>query len=132
MDAICLLVAGVVRATVPTTELTLVWEHSVEKTRWQERYRVVGGRLKLTEARVQGFGAGMEPPAGAVLEKGAWRWTPELEPLPELRLTFSEYAPDYRLCWSRRCKKLASLIRQRLTDGDVVAVRACAVDARRQ
>ncbi len=42
--SICILVAGVVRATLPGQEFTLAWDHSVQKTRWEERYRVDDGR----------------------------------------------------------------------------------------
>lgn len=126
MVAVCLLVAGVIRATIPTDEFTLAWDHSVEKTRWEERYRVGEGGLTLTEARVQGFGAGMEPSPDAVLKDGWWRWQPEREALPELRLTFSSFAPDYRLCWNRRCEELAGVLGRLPGDGEVVSVRACA------
>jgi hypothetical protein len=74
VDPICLVVAGVVRATLPDSGFTLAWEHSVQKTRWEERYRVDDGGLVLAEARVQGSGAGMEPPPGAVLRNGWWTW----------------------------------------------------------
>lgn len=125
MDAVCLVVFGIVRAALPVTEFTLGWEHSVEKTRWEERYRVEGDRLALLEARIQGLGAGMEPSAGATLRDGWWQWQPKIEPLPELRLTYSAYARDYRLCWANRCQELATLIGGGLAPGDVVSVRAC-------
>jgi hypothetical protein len=125
MVAVCLLVAGVVRATLATDEFTLAWQHSVEKTSWEEHYRIDGDRLALTEARVQGLGAGMEAPPGAELQAGWWRWQPKREPLAELRLTFSRFAPDYRLCWNRRCEELARAISMRPGDGEAVSVRAC-------
>jgi hypothetical protein len=126
MVAVCLLVAGVIRATLPTADFTLAWDHSVEKTRWEERYRVDTSWLTLTEARVQGLGAGMEPPPGAVLQGGWWRWQPKREPLAELRLTFSSFVPDYRLCWKRRCEELSTALGQRPSDGEVVEMRPCA------
>jgi hypothetical protein len=125
MVAVCLLVAGVIRATLPAEEFTLAWQHSVEKTSWEELYRIDGDHLTLAEARVQGLGAGMEPPPGAVLQAGWWRWQPKREPLAELRLTFSRFTPDYRLCWNRRCEELASVLDARPGDGEVVNVRAC-------
>ena len=76
MNAVCLIVAGVVRATLPTDHFTLAWQHSVEKTRWEESYRIDGDRLRLTSARIQGLGAGMEPPPDAVLRSGWWTWKP--------------------------------------------------------
>ena len=124
MDAICLLVAGVVHGTVPGTEFTLSWQHSVEKVRWEERYRAEDGHLLLDEARVEGSGAGMEPPADAVKQGGEWSWRPR-RTLPELRLTYSTFTPDYRLCWKDTCRALGALVGP-MPDGTVVIVRPCA------
>jgi len=71
VSGVCLIVAGVVAAALPTEEFTLAWTHSVEKTRWEETYRVDGDRLALIEARIQGMGAGMEPPADLAAEDTA-------------------------------------------------------------
>ena len=124
LSAICLIVAGVVRATLPGPEFTLAWDHSVERVEWRERYAVDGDQLRLVEARVQGNGAGMEPPPGAVLKDGAWTWQPGMPPIPELRLTWSTFTRDYRLCDAARCKTLAEITGP-LGQGDVVTVRAC-------
>src|SRR5512140_538657 len=97
MDAFCLLVAGMLRATLPGPDLAIEWQHSVAKTRWEERYRIEGDRLLLAGACVEGTGAGMEPPPEAVRRAGAWCWQPQ-RALPELALTWSTYAADYRLC----------------------------------
>jgi hypothetical protein len=109
-NAVCLIVAGVVRASLPATEFTLSWEHSVEKTRWEERYRVEGGLLVLTGARVRGTGAGMEPPPDAKFADGWWSWRPALAPLAALRLAASSYTPDYELCWNGSCSRLHRLV----------------------
>lgn len=122
MIAACLLVAGVLRATLAADHFTLAWRHSVEKTRWEEHYRVDGRGIVLEESRVEGFGAGMEPPAGAILVDAMWRWRPNLGPLPELRLTSSPYTDDYRICWAARCAGLRELVPG---DVDVVTVTPC-------
>jgi hypothetical protein len=109
LSALCLLVAGVLRASVATAGFTLAWQHSVEKTRWEEDYRIEAGALVLVQSRVAGFGAGMEPGAGAVLVDGMWRWHPEVAPLRELELTTSPFVSDYRLCWNGECKTLREL-----------------------
>jgi hypothetical protein len=127
VDPICLLVAGVVRATIPDAEFTLAWEHSVEKTRWEERYGAGPAGLVLLEARVQGTGAGMEPPPSAVLHDGWWTWQPKT-PVSELRLTRSAYTSDYTLCWLHRCSELGPLVGP-TDDGSVVVARRCRSDA---
>jgi hypothetical protein len=123
MDPVCLLVAGIVRATLPSEEFTLAWEHSVQKTRWEERYRVEGNRLLLVEASVEGSGAGMEAPAGAVLHDGRWTWQP-LSTHAELRLTRSTFTRDYTVCAQGMCADLGTRVGA-TSDGDVVTVRAC-------
>jgi hypothetical protein len=136
LNAICLLVAGVLRATLPATEFVVAWNHSVEKSRWEERYRVDGVNLRLVEARVQGFGAGMEPGADAVLRDGWWTWHPG-QVLASLRLTLSPFTRDYDLCWRARCERLGDVISPAHAAGPdrdagppassgVVELRACA------
>jgi hypothetical protein len=123
VDPLCLLVAGVVRATLPA-EFTLAWEHSVQKTRWEELYRVDDGRIVLAEARIQGSGAGMEAPAGAVLRDGWWVWQPMLR-LDAVRPTLSRYAGDYRLCGDGQCSELRDLAGP-APDGAAVTIEPCA------
>ena len=124
LTAICIIAAGVIRASLPAAEFTLAWEHSVEKTRWEERYQIDGERLRLSEARIQGFGAGMESPSDARLVDGWWTWRPALAPLPELRLARSAYTRDYRLCWNTRCATLDELVGS-VGVTEVVTVTAC-------
>ena len=121
--SICL-AAGVLAATLPVSGFTLAWTHSIEKIRWEEDYRVVAGRLVLEEARIRGSGAGMEPPPDARLERGVWRYRPQLPPLKALRLTHSRYTAGYEVCTGGRCRPLASVL-PHLPDYAVVEVSAC-------
>jgi hypothetical protein len=107
--AVCVLAAGVVVATLPTAEFTIEWRHSVEKTRWEERYRVAGRQLILTSASIEAMGAGMEPPPEARFADGRWTWEP-MRPIADLRLTESPYVPDYTICWNGRCHSLSELV----------------------
>ena len=133
MHTACLLVAGALRAVIPADHFTVAWMHSVEKTRWEERYRVGPADLHLIEARIQGSGAGIDPPAEAVLRNGWWTWKPSVGPLPELRLTLSPFTRDYDLCWHGRCHTLRHLVAARSRDAaqpapdaiSVVEVRPC-------
>jgi hypothetical protein len=109
MIGVCIAVDMAIRATLPLPEFTLAWTHSVEKIRWEEDYRVRRDGFTLTESRIRGAGAGMEPPAGSRLEGGVWRYRPAADFHPRLRLTASPYAGDYRLCWSGGCKMLNDL-----------------------
>jgi hypothetical protein len=133
LNAICLFVAGMLRATIPATELTVAWDHSVEKSRWEEHYRIDGTNLRLVEARIRSFGAGMEPPPDATLRDGWWTWRPGND-VAVLRLTQSPFAHDYELCWRARCESLQQLTASGTGPSrpagdaaaiDVVDVRAC-------
>ena len=123
MIGACLLVAGALRATIPAASFTVEWLHSVEKTRWEEQYRVEAGRLVLAQARIEASGAGMDPPPDARLVDGWWRWRPAMAPLRELRLTVSPFTADYRICWSGGCHPLHVL--SHVDDIEVVTVRPC-------
>ncbi len=122
--ALCL-VLGAKTVTLPTDHVTVAWHHSIEKTGWQEDYVIRGNRLVLTEARIQGTGARMEPPAGAVLRDGWFHYVPKLGPLPELRLTLSPYTADYRLCWNGQCRAVGRIL-DATAETAVVVVGACA------
>ncbi|WP_255448393.1 DUF1850 domain-containing protein [Telmatospirillum sp. J64-1] len=106
---ICLIVAGALAAALPGEEFSLSWTHSVEKTVWEEDWRAEGGRMIAVEARIQGSGAGMEPPDHAVRRGGWWVWRPDLAPLAELSLARSEFTPDYTICIQGECRPMAEL-----------------------
>ncbi len=124
MTGLCLAVAAVVRATLPATEFTLEWTHSVEKVQWAEDYRIVGDALVAASARVRGSGAGMDPPADARLVDGVWHYRPATHELPRLRVTVSPYAADYAVCWNGECAPMAELVGMRGQTG-VVEMFAC-------
>ncbi|TIT38538.1 MAG: DUF1850 domain-containing protein, partial [Mesorhizobium sp.] len=69
--SLCILAAGKTM-TLTVAAFTLSWTHSVEKTHWQEDWKVLPSGLQIVEARIKGSGAGMEPPEGAVLRDGWW------------------------------------------------------------
>ena len=101
------LAAGAISATLAANAFTLAWTHSIEKIRWEEDWRIEGHELVITEARIRGSGAGMEPPAGSVLKNGVWHYRPTLPPQKALRLTHSPYTAGYELCVEGRCRPLA-------------------------
>ncbi|MEC5324699.1 DUF1850 domain-containing protein [Aurantimonas sp. A3-2-R12] len=85
---ICVLTAGKT-IVLAASAFTLAWTHSVEKTSWQERWTAGPDGLTVVEGRVEGSGAGMEPPPDAVLRDGAYVYTPHLAAIPELVLAAS-------------------------------------------
>jgi hypothetical protein len=101
--SLCLLAAGKVTAFA-VAAFSLSWTHSVEKTRWEEDWRIAGDRLEIVEARIKGSGAGMEPPDGAVLKDGWWVYAPDLPPQQELLLAASgATAGGWQLCMGKDC-----------------------------
>jgi hypothetical protein len=88
---------------------TLVWTHSIEKTDWQEDWRVTPEGLLMTQARVKGSGAGMEPPPGARLINGWYQWRPDRGPMPQVVLGNSGAAGEWRLCHDGNCRTLSEI-----------------------
>lgn len=111
---------------VQAREFTLAWEHSIEKTRWEEDYAVVQRRgqvrLQAKTARVQGSGAGMEPPLDAVRRQQWYEYQPNPWPAAPLRLTRSTYTNDYEWCMHEHCRPLSSWLE---SDGDVTLLWPC-------
>ncbi|PRA59453.1 MULTISPECIES: DUF1850 domain-containing protein [Pseudomonas] len=107
MIGLCLGLAGVVWSELPLTHFTLAWNHSIEKIRWEEDYRVTPSGLVLGQARVKGSGAGMEIPDDARLHDGSWHYQRRLPPLQPLRLGRTPEAGDYLLCVDGQCKALS-------------------------
>jgi hypothetical protein len=88
---------------------TLAWTHSVERVRWEEDWRVTPAGLELVEARVQGSGAGMEPPEGAYLEGGWWVYRPDRPTLRALVLAASgETGGGWSICAAGNCREIGA------------------------
>ena len=90
--------------------ITLAWDHTVEKIRWEEDYVATRDGLVLTEARIKGTGAGMEMPPDATLANGMWHYRPDLGPLATIYLRNSELPRGYDVCADGRCSQLRALI----------------------
>jgi hypothetical protein len=121
MSVLCIATAAAV-VKLAAASFTLAWNHSIEKVRWEEDYRIAGHRLELVEARVKGSAAGMEPPPDAVLSGGWWHYRPRARWHSELRLTRSGYAGEYELCLDGACRSLGEIAPQA---GGVTRVYAC-------
>lgn len=115
-------------AFIPGAAFTLAWTHSIEKQRWEEDYAVQAGpggaapRLVALAARVKGSAAGMEPPPGAVLRDGWYRYAPQIASPEHLNLSRSEFVPDYELCTAEGCRPLVHWLP---SDGSVTQLSAC-------
>ena len=121
--SLCLAAAGVAVNIVATT-FTLSWTHTIEKTAWQEDWRVAGDRLVILEARIQGSGAGMDPPPEARLKDGFYAWAPQPAERARVVLRRAPEAGDWTLCAAGRCDTLAAWLGRK--DADPVTLTACA------
>ena len=121
--SLCLISAGVVK-TLSLAAFTLVWTHSIEKTEWQEDWRVTPAGLELAQARVKGFSAGMEPPPDARLVNGWFQWSPARGPMPEVILGNSGAAGEWRLCDQGHCRTLSEIFEAPI-GANVTTMRAC-------
>jgi hypothetical protein len=118
------LAAGAVAASLAIDSFTLSWIHSIEKIRWEEDWRIEAGALVVTEARIRGTGAGMEPPPGSVLKNGVWHYRPQLPPQTVLRLAHSPYVGGYTLCTATVCAPLADQL-PGLPDSALIEIYSC-------
>lgn len=111
MSLLCVIAAGVaVSLPLPGDGFELRWVHSVEHTEWRERWQPVPDGLRLVESRVQGSGAGMEAPEGAVLSGGWWIDRTARLTVPRLSLPLSSHAAPYQVCIGDLCRTLDSLL----------------------
>ena len=121
--SLCLASAGVVK-TLSLAAFTLVWTHSVEKTAWQEDWRITPDGLELVQARVKGSGAGMEPPPEARLVDGWFQWAPQRAPLPQVLLGNSGAAGEWRICSGAQCRTLSEIFGHQI-GADIITMRVC-------
>src|SRR5690606_4384482 len=86
--SLCVL-AGAKTLTLAITAFTLSWTPSVEKSRWEEHWRVTPAGLEVVEAKVKGSGAGMDPAPDSVFRDGWYVYEPHLAPQKALHLAAS-------------------------------------------
>lgn len=122
---LCIAAGGTVLKTYAgIAAFTLAWTHSVQMTEWEEDWRIVDNTLAIVEARVQGTGAGMEPPPDSRFDGRFWHWTPRIGPMPEVVLRRSGATEDWRLCIDGACRSLATILPP---EADPVVLSACAI-----
>jgi hypothetical protein len=117
--SLCVLAAG--KTTVlAVSAFTLSWTHSVEKTRWEEDWRITPAGFEIVQARIKGSAAGMEPPEDSVLHSGWWVYRPKLPRLGEIRLAASgATGAGWTLCTERECMELGA------QPGEAIRLSAC-------
>jgi hypothetical protein len=117
--SLCVVAAG--KTTVmAVAAFTLSWTHSVEKTRWQESWQLTPAGMQVVEARVQGSGAGMDPPEGSVFQDGWWIYKPGIAPQPSLVLAASgATVGGWMICGGDTCATFGQVA------GDPIMLRPC-------
>ena len=104
--AVCIATAGGI-LKIAATSFVLSWTHSVEKVPWQEFWNVTSQGLALSEARIKGSGAGMDPPADAVLKDGWYIYHPTIPPRQEIVLAASgKTSGGWTFCSKHKCVEL--------------------------
>ena len=117
--SLCIL-AGGKTVVLATAAFTLSWVHSVEKTRWEEDWRVTPAGFEIVEARIKGSGAGIDPPPGSILRNGWWSYRPAIGIQASLRLAASgTTGAGWSLCARERCMTFGA------EAGEPVIVTAC-------
>lgn len=100
--ALCLAVGGEAASPLPDFAdgaFVLRWHHSVEKTVWEEHWTATPQGLTLGQVRIQGSGAGMEPPPEARLVDGWFVYSgADRPPVAELSVPDSMFTGALELC----------------------------------
>ncbi|MYZ49862.1 DUF1850 domain-containing protein [Propylenella binzhouense] len=107
MTGLCL-AGGGAAIKIATAGFVLSWVHTIEHTRWSERWEIRPEGLVVAEAAIETSGAGMDPPDGARLEDGRYVWTPSVPPISELVLRRAPEAGDWTLCAAGACRTIAA------------------------
>lgn len=114
MAGACLLIGATIMSLTGNV-FSLRWTHSVEKIEWVEAWLVEGDTLTLTEARVKGSGAGMEPGDNARFQQGWWVWSP-MTRTPALHLAASgATGQGWRVCDGDTCQEIGAKPGEALT-----------------
>lgn len=104
---LCVLLGGGKSILYATTAFTLAWTHSVEKTRWEEDWRLTPRGLEIVEARVEGSGAGMDIPPESQFDGRVWHYHPTLPPQERLALARSgRTGGSWQICFAGVCHDL--------------------------
>ncbi|MGB6119677.1 MAG: DUF1850 domain-containing protein [Mesorhizobium sp.] len=104
--ALCILAAAKT-TVIAASAFTLSWIHSAQKSEWSEDWSITDAGLELTQARIKGSGAGMEPPDDARLVDGWWVYKPELPPRPSILLASSGATQGgWQLCAAGGCREI--------------------------
>lgn len=127
--SLCVASAGVVKS-LSVAAFMLSWTHPVEKTEWQEDWRVTPQGLELVQARVTDSAVGMEPlPSEARLIDGWLRWPPRLPALPEIVLASSGQDGEWRLCTESKCQSLSAIVGRPIAAGVATTISVCKPEA---
>lgn len=121
--ALCVIGAGET-TRIAATLFSLSWIHSVEKIPWQEYWQIAPGALVVTEARIKGSGAGMEPPADAALIDGWYVWRPTDPVRTEIVLRNVPNISPWTICFDGgRCSTFEALLGR---EADPITLKPCA------
>jgi len=107
--SLCVAAGGIVKV-LAVGAFTLSWTHSVEKTQWEEDWAVGVREMNITEARVEGTGAGMEIPDGAKHDGRWYYWRPKLPPQKSITLGRSGATSDWQLCLTQGCRSIGEIV----------------------
>ncbi|MGY9045736.1 hypothetical protein P775_04495 [Puniceibacterium antarcticum] len=113
------LAIGALALHLSNPAFTLSWRHSVEKTEWEESWTTAPDGLTLTQSRIKGSGAGMEPGPDAILKDGWWISSGHLR-VPRMVLAASgSTGVGWTLCADGTCHTIGA------AEGDPIIVAPC-------
>ncbi|MCZ4353393.1 DUF1850 domain-containing protein [Roseovarius aestuarii] len=101
---------------LPDATFTLQWMHSIEKSGWEETWRVTNAGFMPINARIKTGGSGMEPPPSSVFVDGWYVYRPEIGPVPEIVIPDSSFTAPMQICVQDDCSPLSEVAKRRTDD----------------
>ena len=100
------LILGAKQLLLAAGSFTLLWSEPGRDARWEEDWNVGLAGFQLVETRVSG--EGLEPPEGAILEDGIWRYYAALAVIEDQLLILREppRGGTWQICVAGECRPL--------------------------
>lgn len=92
---------------LPVRTFTLKWVHSIERSGWEETWRVTADGFLPVSARIKTGGSGMEPPPSSNFLDGWYVYVPNIGPVLEIVIPDSDFTPPMQICVQDDCAPLS-------------------------
>lgn len=94
---------------LPDATFTLKWMHSIEKSGWEETWRVTKDGFMPVLAKIRTGGSGMEPPTSSIFREGWYEYIPTVGPVSDIIIPDSDFTLPMQFCVQDDCAPLSDV-----------------------